>query len=398
MILTLLLFCLQDASIPAQRWREDLATFQKEFTSRHIQPYAKLSEADFNAELAAINPDKLSDQQIVLSLWKLMAKVGDSHSRVIEPPGRQFFTRYPLGIGYLTDGWYVVAIDSREKRHLRGKLTKVNLYPIKEVCTKLETLIAAENDSQRQNQLPQLLTMPEALEFCGILEKAGPADFTIQSPEGNETHVTLWPDSIRPAEISPAIDWKSWPKHLQFNRAPYGHQHLDKENALYVWYDRCANDPRKSVKDWTAEVVKLLDEKKPDKVIVDLRRNGGGNSSLLEPLIRELKDREVNTRARLKVLIGPATFSSAMMNAQQFATRTQAELLGQPTGGSPNHFGEVKRFQLPHSKCTVMYSTKKFVMTKDNATTVIPHRIITPTAKGFFADRDEALEAALLPQ
>ncbi|HQR41678.1 MAG TPA: hypothetical protein PLX97_03315, partial [Gemmatales bacterium] len=78
--------------------------------------------------------------------------------------------------------------------------------------------------------------------------------------------------------------------------------------------------------------------------------------------------------------------------------RFQAELVGQPTGGSPNHFGEVKRFQLPHSKCTVMYSTKKFVMTKDNATTVIPHRIITPTAKGFFADRDEALEAALLPQ
>lgn len=397
MILTLLLLFLQDQADRTKQWRDDLATFEKEFSSRHISPFTQLSEADFKADLAVIDPAKLSDQQIVLSLWKVLAKVGDSHSTVMQPNTIRF-TQYPLGVQYLTDGWYIFAIVSREQRHLRGKLVQINGVPIDEVCTKLKTLIAAENDSQRDNQLRRLIPMTEALQFSGIVEKPASVPFTLVNSEGKEEVITLSPLSLKQATFAYAIDPKTWPGYLKPERPWYGQVHLEKENAFYIWYDRCANDPRKSVKDWSAEVVKQLEDKKPAKVIVDLRRNGGGNSALLEPLIRELKERDINTKQRLKVLIGPATFSSAMMNAQQFKTSTQAELIGQPTGGSPNHFGEVKSFQLPHTKCTVYYSTKKFVMTKDNAKTVEPHRLVTPTAKGFLADQDEVLEASLLPQ
>ena len=39
---------------------------------------------------------------------------------------------------------------------------------------------------------------------------------------------------------------------------------------------------------------------------------------------------------------------------------TEAIFIGEPTGGRPNHFGEVKSFNLPNSGLSVRYSTKYF--------------------------------------
>jgi C-terminal processing protease CtpA/Prc len=96
----------------------------------------------------------------------------------------------------------------------------------------------------------------------------------------------------------------------------------------------------------------------------------------------------------LYALIGPGTYSSAMMNANELRTHAKAILVGQPTGGSPNAPGEVKTFTLPHWKC-VQYSTKIWRRTNDNANTIKPDIAVEPTPKGFFADRDEVLEAVL---
>ena len=95
------------------------------------------------------------------------------------------------------------------------------------------------------------------------------------------------------------------------------------------------------------------------------------------------------------VLISRHTFSSAMMNALHFRQRLKAVLIGSPTGGSPNHFGEVRSFLLPHCQWNVQYSTKLFKLTNDGAKTVKPDLDVEWTAKEFFAGRDPVLEAAL---
>jgi Peptidase family S41 len=58
------------------------------------------------------------------------------------------------------------------------------------------------------------------------------------------------------------------------------------------------------------------------------------------------------------VLIGRRTFSSAMMNALQLREQTNATLVGEPTGGTPNSYGEVLSFRLPFSNLVIGYSTK----------------------------------------
>ncbi len=95
------------------------------------------------------------------------------------------------------------------------------------------------------------------------------------------------------------------------------------------------------------------------------------------------------------MLIGRGTFSSALLNAMELKDQTQATLAGEPTGGKPNHFGEVRTFTLPHSGLTVFHSTKYFVRVPGNPLSLEPDRRIPITFKDFEAGTDPVLEAVL---
>jgi len=60
-------------------------------------------------------------------------------------------------------------------------------------------------------------------------------------------------------------------------------------------------------------------------------------------------------------LIGPNTFSSAMLLANGVADYHLATLIGEETGGRPNGFGEVYLFDLKNTRLQVSVSSKRFV-------------------------------------
>ena len=55
-----------------------------------------------------------------------------------------------------------------------------------------------------------------------------------------------------------------------------------------------------------------------------------------------------------------------------FKRLTNAVFVGEETSGKPNHFGEVRGFQLPTSKLQIGYSTKYFKRTDDDVKTITP--------------------------
>jgi hypothetical protein len=95
-----------------------------------------------------------------------------------------------------------------------------------------------------------------------------------------------------------------------------------------------------------------------DALVIDLRENPGGNGSynrvLLHALIRSRKLREPG---RLFVLIGRRTFSAATDLCVRLEQNTNAVFVGEPTGGSPNGWGDSRKLTLPSSGLTVRVST-----------------------------------------
>ena len=75
---------------------------------------------------------------------------------------------------------------------------------------------------------------------------------------------------------------------------------------------------------------------------------------------------------------------------------TRARFFGEPTGGSPNNYGEAQEIQLPALGVTVFMPTEWVeVAPGDPRLSVEPDVPVPLTAEDYFAGRDPVLAAAL---
>jgi hypothetical protein len=72
-----------------------------------------------------------------------------------------------------------------------------------------------------------------------------------------------------------------------------------------------------------------------------------------------------------------------------------AILVGEPTGGKPNSYGEVRFLTLFNSMMTVQYSTKYFSLYPEDLPSIYPDVYAEPSFADFIECRDAALEAIL---
>jgi hypothetical protein len=136
-------------------------------------------------------------------------------------------------------------------------------------------------------------------------------------------------------------------------------------------------------------------ERAVDRTIVDLRLNGGGDSRIIQPLVKGLRDRRpLRARGRLFALVGPGTFSSGLLAALDFRD-LDAILVGEPPGAHLNSYGEVRPYTLPRSGLLIQYSTKFFELSKNGAEALLPDVTVTRSIADALAGRDPVLEAAL---
>lgn len=100
----------------------------------------------------------------------------------------------------------------------------------------------------------------------------------------------------------------------------------------------------------------------------------------------------------LCLLIGPGTFSSAMMLANTARRSGVATLIGEPTGEPPNSGGEVMSFHLRRSGLNGQVSSAYFMLDEDPAGDrrgVLPHITVVPTREDIRAGRDPVMERAM---
>jgi C-terminal processing protease CtpA/Prc len=116
---------------------------------------------------------------------------------------------------------------------------------------------------------------------------------------------------------------------------------------------------------------------------------------VIGPLISGLASRR-KSLGPVYVLIGPSTFSSAVLNAVELQKALSAKLVGEPSGGMPGGYGEVAGLKLPNSKLVIRYTTKNFApMVKGAPKTLTPDITAPIKLADFLAGRDPGLDAAI---
>jgi hypothetical protein len=133
-----------------------------------------------------------------------------------------------------------------------------------------------------------------------------------------------------------------------------------------------------------------------NSIVVDLRRNGGGNSLVALPLIDWLSQVADSGDVHVSLVIGRWTFSSGILNAMDIARIPGVNVYGGMTSGSQNHMGEVKYAELPHSGLKVSYPTKYFQTVDGPGITMTPDVLIPLSPKMLFRGENSILREIYL--
>jgi C-terminal processing protease CtpA/Prc len=176
----------------------------------------------------------------------------------------------------------------------------------------------------------------------------------------------------------------------------YQSDFIPEHRAFYVAYNRCREAPDLPMAQFVEFVMSKCDELDAHRIIIDLRFNGGGDETVIWPLWQALEQSErFRDPGDIIGLISRQTFSSAMSNSHQLRDNCGAILIGEPTGGKPNHFGQLSRFELPHSGLTISHSTRWFQKVEGDPDAVHPDVLILWRSVPTFAGQDPVMEAAL---
>jgi hypothetical protein len=383
------------------RWREDLEYFARELPARHVQFAQIVSPKKFQRDvdrLSAAVP-RLSDTEIVLELMRQVAGFDVSHTRVSWPSGALAFREYPLGFYWFSDGLAVASARPEYQEAVGTRVIRLGSRRPGQVQAALAAYVPHENKANLLGESPAFLRKVEFLQHLRIADADGHLRLALEKPDGQRFELSVAPDADPTRTNWIAIwDARAVPRKAANQSAalPYWYGYWPEDQTLYLQYNECGNMPHNPFASVVESMFAVADAQPVQRLIVDLRGNGGGDSTVVQSLLEGLTTRpSLSARRHLYALIGRGTCSSGMWAALDLERRFGALLVGEPTGGKPNSYGDLRLFELPHSRLVVRYSTKWFELRHGNSPSLMPNLPASPSLNDCLAGRDPALEAAL---
>ena len=258
-------------------------------------------------------------------------------------------------------------------------------------------MISHENDAWLKQQFSGYAMYADVLKTVGVIASLDSARWTFETLGGERFSLdiaTIPQGSISGIGLPDGQGFK--PLYQQNTAQNYWYTYIESTRTLYFAYNRCTDSPDRPLSQFTQELFGVFDASPVDRLVIDLRNNPGGDSSVFSPFLTALQARQYRFAGGTKkiVIIGRRTASSAVMNAISLKGQPYTVLVGEPTGGKPNSYGETQNLALPNSGATLIYSTKYFTqpITTDS---VMPDRSVKFYSRDYFARHDPFLAAAL---
>lgn len=404
-------------------WRTDLRFLSREIKRRAYDPFRHIAEAAFDGVVAGIDErlPELTDLQVIVEIERLLRTLGDGHAWITpDPDDERWQHSLPVQFFLFGEDLLIVASAPEHETLLGARVLHFDGRPVAEVIAALDQLLPRDNGNE---QWPRRL-MSWRLRQLPVLHALGVADdphhvtLTVRDrPEGAAAgaprSIQLATDTSRPATrdehrwpypagwtFFPATLPGPLPLYLRHLTAPYWYTYLDQERTVYFQFNSVRDAPgerSETLAEFCERLFAVIAEGAVERLVIDLRWNGGGNTFLEIQLLQRLIASRVNRRGRLFVIIGRGTFSAAQNAAGMFDRYTDAIFVGEPTGSSPTFVGESVPFRLPYSTAEVNVSDLLWQSTwpMDYRIWIAPTLYTPPTLSAYRANRDPALEAIL---
>lgn len=392
----------------AAQWREDLEYMKLHAPEIHKDLYHAVKKADFDAAIDRLESQAgtLTRNQMLVGVMRIVAMIGDGHTRMALGNKALDLHRYPLHFYKFPDGIYVVAGDAKYANVVGGKVTTFGSTPADVAFQKVLEIAPRDNPMSAMAETSLYLTLPEVMNGLGIAPDADHMFLTVEK-DGRQITTELgsgplidpYPEFAMPAGWVDARD-KSIPKPLWLKDPgnEYWYEYLPESHVMYVQYNSVADKKDETIAAFAKRVMAFADSHPVDKFVVDVRENGGGNNGLNWPFIYGfIRSDKVNQRGKLFTIIGRDTFSAAGNFVNAMNKHTNTLFVGEPMGYKPNSYGDNAPLTLPNSKWVVRLSTLWWqdMDPRDNRPWQAPDIAAEMTFADYVHSRDPMLDAIL---
>jgi len=300
---------------------------------------------------------------------------------------------YPVALHEFEDGVFVVA--AKHGKLVGAELVAVDGVDITDVLRAVTPLIAHDNVWTIRARRPVFVVHTSVLRGLGVVEDDITATFRLRRPNGSTVDVEL--EAITAKDYLDGLGSGDW--FPDFTRVSHVHRRNEWHwvepstdgRVIHVGYNVTLGD----VSRFAREVEALAASPRVRLVILDLRLNGGGDNRTYQPLLRSME--RLGDTTRLAVLTSRITFSAAMQLVVELEQKTTATFVGEPTGGSPNHYGDAIVVKLANAGLNAHVATVAWMTagTSDDRLTREPDIRVAHESRAYFADDDPVLNTAI---
>lgn len=356
--------------IATSQWQEDLRFLQKTVHEKHPFLFKKVKQSDWDATVEKLYNEipKLQEHEIKVGFARIVSMFQYGHTLIrfgaVAEKGV-----LPINLYHFKDGIFIEGTQKTHQKTLGAKVLKVEDVDIHKALSKVRPVVPAENDQYFKGYGLKFLTVPAVLHAQGIianysdqitltLEKEGKVfDYTFSSiplkEMSRDYNLTIPNDtwlSVRKNDKTPL-----YLKHL--NEKFFFFEYLPDTKTIYVRQSSVFDDKSEKLKDFYARLFTFIDTNDVQKLIYDVRLNGGGNNYNNKPLIQGLLARpNINKKGKFFYIIGRNTFSACQNLTNEIENYTEAIMIGEPTAENKNFYGDNTKVTLPNSKITTYLS------------------------------------------
>lgn len=306
--------------------------------------------------------DVITVNYLSKEIESIFSKLGDAHTEVI---------------GNYKD--YHVLKEMNKHNKNKEIITKINDIEIKDIFEQNKQYYSFETETPLPNQFEIDLILLEGLDKLGIDTEE--IKYTFKSNNKEKEYTYKKEDFITQEEYDKYNNIQPKPEKS------FVRYEIDKENNLAILYlDQCNNN--EEYKRVLKEMFEKIKENNIENIAVDLRNNGGGDSSVATEFLKYIdvdkydewaaewrlgifniktKKHSVKNKknknpfnGNIYVLTSNDTFSASMDFAMYIKDNNLGTIIGEASLNDPNSYGMISSFKLPNSDIYMQISTKKW--------------------------------------
>lgn len=393
--------------LTAAQWAEDLRFLADEMAEVHPRLFEMIPRDRFEAQVAELEREipQLEENRIKWEIYRIVALPNDAHTYFNISNHKLDWHMMPFKLWLFPEGLYVLDAGRKERAVIGTRIVAIEDTPVEEAYRMLRPYLSAENEHHWKERFCYLVTGAEVLGAAGICKDLDSIDVTFEDRDGRR-----FTRPIRPVHYMPVMYWAGMrpidndAPYVFWNdrRDSYWFEYREDTGTVYVQFNECVRESREeTIESFVDRLGAWVEANEFERCVIDIRKNDGGDSYVSRMMAGLVEGNpKIDRPGRLFVMTSRKTFSAAVMFLSLMECRTNAVIVGEPTGQGPFFCAIPRPVVLPNSGIEINVSRQfnRCALVNDGRDSIEPDIPVQYTYEDYLEGRDPMMEAVLALQ